>query len=324
VLPPGSTLLANGYFYGNVSVNETTTYSFTAEATDAEFQNTPKTFSIQIIKPSSIYYSYEFSGTNSFWIQSGGSSQGGLAADPEFSTSITGKEKWSAYNSPWTWETWIYPTVVPSGIATRKLIYKFKYSGYRDSMHAIWLWDDGMLQIDTGESGPYLSDQESTGSYTIPVNTWTHIALVKQSMGSGNFREMLYINGVRRRRTSDFNDYNMDYWPYANADVGADWGFTNGRDNNQSWGYIGLISNMRVTRNCAVYTGNFTVPTSPLTLTQSSGTNIAAITGDNDTGRVILLTCNDSSLKDNGYYDRTSRMIAKNGGPAFVATSPFG
>jgi hypothetical protein len=158
----------------------------------------------------------------------------------------------------------------------------------------------------------------------LKVDLTVSIAITKILYSQYQWRFYLYINGVRKRRSTDFNDYNWDYIPYANVDIGATWGFTSSRDFSQQNGFTGFISNMRITRNLAVYTGNFTVPTSPLGLTQSAGTNIAAIDGGNDTGRVILLTCNDSSLKDNGYYDRTSRMIAKNGGPAFVATSPFG
>jgi len=314
-------LLANGYFYGNVSVNETTTYNFNAEATDAELQNTPKTFSIQIIKPSATFYSYQFSGSNSFWLQSGYVSESGMSADPDFRTDILGKELWSAYNKGWTWECWIKPT---AGSGTRRHIYHLKYGGYRGSMWSIRIYEDNMIDIQVGENGYPLYDYDSTGSYTIPLNTWTHIAITKVLYTQYNWRFYLYINGVRKRRSTDFSDYSWDYQPYANVDIGADWGYTNSRDYYQQNGFTGFISNMRITRNLAVYTGDFTVPTSPLGLTQSAGTNIAAIDGGNDTGRVILLTCNDSSLKDNGYYNRTSRMIAKNGGPAFVATSPFG
>jgi hypothetical protein len=311
VLPPGSVLLANGYFYGNVSVNETTTYNFNVEATDVELQNTPKTFSIQIIKPSATFYSYEFSGSNSLWLQ---------ASDP-YQTSITGNMYWG---TNWTWECWIRPTVVPAAFYQRKCIYQFRYNGQRSSMHTIWLYDDGMIQVDTGDNGPYFADYDGKGSYTIPVNTWTHLALVKKWPYSGSdMRETLYVNGLSKRRTPNIDNYLMDMQPYSNVDIGAYWGYTNSRDQSQSFGFIGQISNMRITRNLAVYTGDFTVPTSPLGLTQSAGTNIAAITGDNDTGRVIFLTCNDSTIRDNGYYDRTASFVLKNGGPAIVAQSPF-
>jgi hypothetical protein len=47
-LPPGTTLASNGQFTGNIvtDVGNTTTYSFTVEATDTQLQNVPRTFSL--------------------------------------------------------------------------------------------------------------------------------------------------------------------------------------------------------------------------------------------------------------------------------------
>ena len=45
-LPAGTTLLANGYFYGTVTIGANTTYSFTVVATDAELQDSNSTFSV--------------------------------------------------------------------------------------------------------------------------------------------------------------------------------------------------------------------------------------------------------------------------------------
>jgi hypothetical protein len=47
-LPAGTILLANGYFYGNVSVVNTTIYSFDVKATDAENQDVSRTFSLTV------------------------------------------------------------------------------------------------------------------------------------------------------------------------------------------------------------------------------------------------------------------------------------
>jgi len=51
ILPAGTTLLSNGYFYGTISGN-TTTYSFDVKATDAENQDTIRTFSLTTVLPS--------------------------------------------------------------------------------------------------------------------------------------------------------------------------------------------------------------------------------------------------------------------------------
>ncbi len=48
-VPNGSALYSNGQFSGNVAVNANTAYSFTVIATDAQAQDSPRTFSFNII-----------------------------------------------------------------------------------------------------------------------------------------------------------------------------------------------------------------------------------------------------------------------------------
>ena len=48
VLPTGTTLLSNGYFYGTVTVGANTTYTFTVDATDVELQDATRTFSLTV------------------------------------------------------------------------------------------------------------------------------------------------------------------------------------------------------------------------------------------------------------------------------------
>jgi hypothetical protein len=48
VLPTGTTLLSNGYFYGTVSIGAQTTYSFNVKATDVELQDATRTFSLTV------------------------------------------------------------------------------------------------------------------------------------------------------------------------------------------------------------------------------------------------------------------------------------
>ena len=47
-IPPGTTLAANGYFYGTVSIGAQTTYTFSVVATDAENQDSSKTFQVTV------------------------------------------------------------------------------------------------------------------------------------------------------------------------------------------------------------------------------------------------------------------------------------
>ncbi len=49
-LPAGTTLLSNGYFYGTVTgIQDDTTYNFTIKATDAENQESSRTFSLVVV-----------------------------------------------------------------------------------------------------------------------------------------------------------------------------------------------------------------------------------------------------------------------------------
>jgi alpha-tubulin suppressor-like RCC1 family protein len=63
-LPAGTTLAANGYFSGTVSIGTETTYSFDVKATDAEYQDSSRTFSLTVtVGPQTKLWSW---GTNSF------------------------------------------------------------------------------------------------------------------------------------------------------------------------------------------------------------------------------------------------------------------
>jgi hypothetical protein len=58
-VPNGSSLLSNGLFSGNVAVSSNTAYSFTVVATDAEAQDSLRTFSLTVVymsKPQTVEY----------------------------------------------------------------------------------------------------------------------------------------------------------------------------------------------------------------------------------------------------------------------------
>ena len=58
-LPAGTSLLANGYFFGTVSIGAETTYTFDVVATDAENQDSSKTFQVTVtVTPSTRLYSW--------------------------------------------------------------------------------------------------------------------------------------------------------------------------------------------------------------------------------------------------------------------------
>ena len=119
--------------------------------------------------------------------------------------------------------------------------------------------------------------------------SWTHVAITRNGSGTGNLR--FWINGVGQ--TALAGDDTTNYTgqgPIQISGPGGGYGF-----------FTGNISNLRIVKGVAVYTGNFTVPTSPLTATQSSGTNISAITGT----QTSLLCCQSATVIDNSAAVRT-------------------
>lgn len=115
-----------------------------------------------------------------------------------------------------------------------------------------------------GQSGGVIYDMATRP----PVGQWIHVAFVRTGTTMRS-----YLNGVQDANVTTITNN------FTATSGFSYWGTT---DNNTVGGgnpFDGLISNLRITRNVAVYTGNFTVPTSPLEITQSAGTNISAITG---------------------------------------------
>lgn len=141
-------------------------------------------------------------------------------------------------------------------------------------------------QLGLNSSGNIFISKAAVGDLTastiaIPLTTWTHVAIVRTSTSTNG--ATYYINGISGGSVTDANNYTST----AILNIGT---------TNNSTSYIinGYLSNFRIT-NIAVYTGNFTPPTSHLTTTQSAGTNISAITGT----QTQLLTLQNSTFVDN-------------------------
>lgn len=131
---------------------------------------------------------------------------------------------------------------------------------------------------------------------TVTPYTWFHIALV-----SDNSSAKLYVNGTQVGSTTTFGDY-----PSAKTNTVAvgSWGsgWNDGGIPAAAW--IGYISNLRVVKGAAVYTGNFTPSTTPLT----------AISG------TVLLTCQNAAFTDNSSVNNILTPVSN---AAVTGNSPF-
>lgn len=132
--------------------------------------------------------------------------------------------------------------------------------------------------------------------------TWTHIAVCRSGTTVTTF-----INGALADTSTGITNS-------ANGSGTRRIGAASGSGSN----FSGYISNLRIVKGTAVYTGAFTTPTSPLAATQSSGVNISAITGTSTS----LLTC-----QSNRFIDNSSTALAVTvltGTPSVQRFNPFG
>ena len=159
----------------------------------------------------------------------------------------------------------------------------------------------------TNTTGTFSVDQNGVGfqinsANTFPSGYWYHVAMVY----NGTNTLTLYVNGVAQ---GTYSVTPAGMAASANAtEIGA-------YANNQGW--YGEITNVRVVKGVAVYTGNFTVPTDTLQATQSAGTNISAISGTQT--QLLLNTTQAQTYTDSSTYNRS----ATTSGTFWTPSTPF-
>lgn len=193
-----------------------------------------------------------------------------------------------------TLEAWVYRTgVSPNGSGLLDQVI-FDHRTISSAQVAILLYYSGSTnKISVYVNGSILIAATSP----MLTNTWYHVALVRNSSVS-----TLYINGVTNGSVNDSNNYNVSSQVVIGgrfADVSSDW-----------YVWQGYLSNVRIVKDIAVYTGNFSVPTAPLTAVQSAGTNISEIPG----AQTSLLTCNATTIIDSS----VNQFVITNNGDASV------
>jgi hypothetical protein len=152
----------------------------------------------------------------------------------------------------------------------------------------------------------------ATSTSTIPLNRWTHLAVTRSS---GTLR--LFIDGVVNATVANSHTF-------AAVGVNAGPGSIGALSNNQQGAFQkGLASNFRVVKGSALYTTNFSVPTSPLTLTTNGGATPSTLP---TSSQVSLLILNEVLPSQNNTFLDSSQnnfTITRNGTPTQGSFSPF-
>jgi hypothetical protein len=234
--------------------------------------------------------------TNAFAITPGGNSQPAVV-------NPFGMTDWSGYfdgtgdylsvannaafllaTNNFTIEFWVYPTNVSS---TQSILSKGAggYSPFLIQNSS----GSGLIYISSAGSAWDVASGVSLG--TIPISTWTHIAITREGNTFKTFK-----NGIQ---VSTFSSSASLYNPANPVTIGYNGG-------GYPEAFYGNISNLRIVNGTALYTANFTPPTAPLT----------AVTN------TTLLTCQSSTFIDNS----TNAFAITVNGNAYTGTlnNPFG
>jgi len=158
---------------------------------------------------------------------------------------------WDLGTGNFTWECYAYIT----DITRTQWFFSVFHTGSGQNAWGLRLESNGTLNAYFDENG-----DESVSTIGVAAansglteNAWHHIAVVKNGTGSNNIQ--IYVDGASKV-TGTFGaifDTNLP--------------FRVGRQGNDTYAqyFLGQISNIRIIKGTALYTGNFTPPTAPLT-----------------------------------------------------------
>jgi len=166
----------------------------------------------------------------------------------DYLRNITGSAAFAFATGDFTLEAWVYPTYDTAAT----------YRGILSTYDSTVGGGTGViLEIYNNNWGTYSvsgGGHIDTGILAA-TNTWTHVAFVRSSGTS-----KIYVNGVSVSSVGDTT--NCGNCPFQVGDL----------DNAGGYSFKGYISDARIVKGTAVYTSNFTPPTSPLTAI--SGTSL--------------------------------------------------
>ena len=205
---------------------------------------------------------------------------------------------------PFTIEAWVYPTSLSNTPFVVEDAYW--YFGNNGGWYVSINTDGTVSLLSSGATFNTYNGPSITSTGTVSINTWTHIAVVRDNLNNFN----IYINGAVAatpvNSAASLNQNSGGTQANYNTKVGchiADGTFYNG--------FSGYISNVRIINTVCAYNGPFT-PTGPLTNVAGTG----------------FLTCQSATVIDNSTANsgsgwpitNNSATVSSSVIPSFTAT----
>ena len=200
-----------------------------------------------------------------------------------------GSSDFAVGTGDFTFEAWVYPSILPSVSVVLDLRYSNNNSG--DNISALTLFGSTL--------GNYSGGNRTAGTdIPIIINQWNHIVIQRIS-GTQYYAVNGKVSSTTSSLTNNLNNAGQ------RATIGGN------VDQTSVSMYTGYIADLRVVNGTGVYgTSNFSVPTAPLT----------AVTNTK------LLTCQYSgAVRNVGFVDdsKYNHQITRNGDVAMGTFSPF-
>jgi hypothetical protein len=193
-----------------------------------------------------------------------------------------------------TIEFWIYPIVIP-GASVFTSIYVLGAS-LANTMF-INFRGSGTIGLTDGSS------VYATTASPLVANNWYHIAVVRSSGSS-----KIYTNGVGGTAVACATNFAQDFATIAYDSINA--------------AFNGYLSNLRVIKGTAVYTGNFTPPTlAPLTTAGSTSAASYSSTTNVNTSFASSATSLLTNFTNAGIYDAAAQNDVTTVGDAQSSTT---
>ena len=161
-----------------------------------------------------------------------------------------------------------------------------------------------------------------SGASTFNLNRWMHIALVKKTtvgINSGNPVATVYVNGASMI---------VDNSPYNSAssrslaiggEISASIGGQDPTADVLDGYFTGNITNFRIVKGLAVYTGNFSTRIAPFSATQGPSVNIVSIVGS-ETKLLLNMVDSGTLVTDSS---GTNKSVTNQGSAIFSALTPL-
>jgi hypothetical protein len=236
-------------------------YTFTVVATniagDSVASVPSNSVTPEIPVPSGTYYSSPSTNTGVTTVAAspfgGGGNSYSFDAYPDYLT-VYADDSWAFGTGDFTIEWFQYET------DTNSFPRIFSVGSYPDASIA--------CSIEGGSFIAWFSNPDFFGNLTSYKNTWVHFAIVRQSNELKVYRDGTMLSSAIENTTDITNNSTILYFGIEDPS-GADTQF------------LGNLTNIRIVKGLAVYTGDFTVPTSALTQIATAnpygGSNTVAI-----------------------------------------------